>query len=99
MVDQLRPDKINAVVLLTDGVNDDGDPSDDAEQFDELIAVAAVRQRGVSVAAGAAVHDLLRRGRRRGHAAGDRPGHQRRHYDASNPATIDQVFTAVISNF
>ena len=33
-------------------------------------------------------------------AAGDRPGDAaRRTYNASNPATIDQVFTAVISNF
>ena len=28
---------INAVVLLTDGVNDDGDQNDDADQLDQLI--------------------------------------------------------------
>ena len=32
MLDDYDPIRINAVVLLTDGVNDDGDSSDDQEQ-------------------------------------------------------------------
>ena len=33
------PAKINAIVLLTDGQNDDGDPGDDDQQFQDLIAL------------------------------------------------------------
>ena len=77
MVAGYDPTKINAIVLLTDGVNDDGDPADDDEQFAELIETLQVGQRGIERAAGAAVHDLLRRRRRHDRAAGDQPGDER----------------------
>ena len=37
MLEQYDPAMINAIVLLTDGINDDGDGSDDDEQFTDLI--------------------------------------------------------------
>ena len=37
MRDAYDATKINAVVLLTDGVNDDGLPQDDEDQLDSLI--------------------------------------------------------------
>ena len=36
-VDSFDPTRINAVILLTDGVNDDGDQSDDEQQLDDLL--------------------------------------------------------------
>ena len=74
MLDDYDASKINAVVLLTDGENDDLDPSDDDQQFAELIETLQTGSEGSELAAGAGVHDLLRRGRRRDHAAGDLPG-------------------------
>src|SRR5215217_157162 len=38
MLDSYDPAKINAIVLLTDGQNDDGAPDDDNQQFQDLIA-------------------------------------------------------------
>ena len=100
MLDGYDPAKINAVVLLTDGVNDDGDPDDDDEQFDDADRARcspaargpAPGRCGCSRSPTATTPTCRRCGRspRRRSAA---------HYDASNPATIDQVFTAVISNF
>ena len=37
MLDGFDPARINAVVLLTDGRNEDGDPDDDADQLDGLL--------------------------------------------------------------
>ena len=93
------PAKINAVVLLTDGVNDDGDPSDDDDQLEELITTLRGSSEGVNSAAGAHVHDRLRPGRRPRGAAPIAEATNAAAYDASNPATINQVFTAVVSNF
>jgi Ca-activated chloride channel family protein len=90
------PSRINAVVLLTDGVNDDGEVSDDDEQLSELIASL----RGGETASPVRVFPIaygtdadtatLRRIAEASNAA---------LYEASNPATINQVFTAVVSNF
>ena len=74
MLETYDPEKINAIVLLTDGVNDDGNLGDDDDQFDALIAQLQSGSEGASLATGARVHDLLRRRRRRGDAAGHRPG-------------------------
>ena len=60
MLEQYDPAMINAIVLLTDGINDDGEPADDDEQFDRTDRDAAGRQRGSELAAGPGVHDLLR---------------------------------------
>lgn len=99
MVDTFDPALINAVVLLTDGRNDDGIPEDDQEQLDGLLDGLRVGSEGVNttpvrifpIAYGADA-DLatLRRIAEATNAAA---------YDASNPDTIEQVFTAVVSNF
>jgi Ca-activated chloride channel family protein len=99
MVASYDPSKINAVVFLTDGVNDDGDLDDDNEQFDSLIASLQSGSEGatsqpvrvftISYGEGADTVTL------RAISAAT----QAAHYDASNPATIQQVFTNVISNF
>jgi Ca-activated chloride channel family protein len=92
------PSAINAVVLLTDGVNDDGDQSDDADQLDQLIrslrggeGVNAKSVRVFPIAYGQdADTATLRRIAEASNGA---------LYTASNPATINDVFTAVVSNF
>ena len=89
---------INAVVLLTDGVNDDGDQNDDADQLDQLIrtlrggeGVNAKTVRVFPIAYGQdADTATLRRIAEASNGA---------LYSASNPATINDVFTAVVSNF
>ena len=86
MLEQYDPSMINAVVLLTDGVNDDGIPSDDDDQFTELIETLQAGQRRGHLATGARVHDLLRRVSRRDHAAGDQPGDERSHLQRQQPA-------------
>jgi Ca-activated chloride channel homolog len=99
MVDGYDPAKINAVVLLTDGRNDDGDTADDAEQLDGLLSELRVGSEGADTRpvrifpiayGGDADLATLKRIAEATNAAA---------YDASNPATIEQVFTAVVSNF
>ncbi len=93
------PTLINAVVLLTDGVNDDGNPDDDRSQLDELLTTLRRGTEGenakpirvFTIAYGKqADFDTLERIAQSTNAAA---------YDASNPATISKVFTAVVSNF
>jgi Ca-activated chloride channel homolog len=93
------PDRINAVVLLTDGVNDDGTPSDDSRQLEELLAelrsgAEGQASRPVRVFTIAysrdAADDALRRIAEASSAAA---------YDSSDPTSISQVLTAVVSNF
>ncbi len=93
------PAKINAIVLLTDGENDDGVTDDDDQQFADLITTLQSGSEGsssqpvrlftISYGETADVQTL----RAISQAT------QAATYNASNPATIDQVFTAVISNF
>ena len=99
MVDDYDPSLINAVVLLTDGMNDDGDDSDDAEQLQRLTAKLrrgvngeqATPVRVFTIAYGKqADFDTLQQIAQSTNAAA---------YDASNPATISKVFAAVVSNF
>jgi Ca-activated chloride channel family protein len=99
MVAGYDPSKINAVVFLTDGVNDDGNLDDDDAQFATLISTLQSGSEGaqsqpvrvftISYGEGADTVTL------RAISAAT----QAAHYDASNPATIQQVFTNVISNF
>ena len=93
------PKSINAVVLLTDGMNDDGQSDDDRQQFNDLLATLrrgtdgenAKPIRVFTIAYGKqADFDTLKRIAESTNAAA---------YDASNPATISKVFTAVVSNF
>ena len=96
--DSYDPTLINAVVLLTDGVNDDGDQTDDADQLDTLIATLrggeganakSVRVFPIAYGSDADTATLRRIAEASNGAL----------YVATNPATIDDVFTAVVSNF
>lgn len=99
MLGEYDPARINAIVLLTDGENDDGVPDDDDQQFADLIAslqrgsegssAQPVRLFTISYGETADVTTL------RAISQATRAAT----YNASNPATINQVFTAVISNF
>jgi Ca-activated chloride channel family protein len=99
MLETYDPTKINAVVFLTDGVNDDGDNSDDDDEFDALITQLRAGGEGASsrpvrvftISYGDGADEVTLRAIAQATTAA--------HYDASNPATIQQVFTAVISNF
>jgi Ca-activated chloride channel family protein len=91
--------RINAVVLLTDGVNDDGEPSDDQQQLDALLTELRAGSEGqlsrpvrVFTIAYSADADggALRRIAEASAAAS---------YQSTDPTSIDQVLTAVISNF
>jgi Ca-activated chloride channel family protein len=93
------PTKINAVVFLTDGVNDDGETADDQDQLAALIGSlrsgtegggsTPVRVFTISYGDGADKATLKRIAEATNAAA----------YDATNPKTINEVLTAVVSNF
>lgn len=93
------PSRINAVVLLSDGVNDDGDTDDDAQQLDELIRTLTAQSEGqqsrpvrvfpISYGESADLSTL----RRIAEAS------QAAVYDSSDPRSITKVFVAVVSNF
>lgn len=98
-VEAFDEERINAVVLLSDGVNDDGDDSDDDQQLDDLLTALQSDNEGqlsqpvrVFPIAYGADADLatLRRIAEASTAAS---------YDASDPTSIDKVFAAVVSNF
>jgi Ca-activated chloride channel homolog len=99
MLDEYDPEMINAIVLLTDGVNDDGEPSDDEDQFSELISTLQAGSEGATsrpvrvftISYGESADVITLRAISQATAAAT--------YSASNPETIEQVFTAVISNF
>ena len=85
------------MILLIDGVNDDGDQSDDEQQLDDLLD--QLRSGGrASDASGACLHDRtadaaasdLRRIAEASTAVA---------YESTDPTSIDQVLTAVVSNF
>lgn len=98
-VEAFDEERINAVVLLSDGVNDDGDDTDDSEQLEDLLATLQSDSEGqlsqpvrvFPIAYGAdADQATLRRIAEASTAAS---------YDASDPTSIDKVFAAVVSNF
>jgi Ca-activated chloride channel family protein len=99
MLGDYDPTKINAIVFLTDGVNDDGDISDDDQQFTDLINQLQAGSEGATsrpvrvftISYGDDADTVTLKAIAQATAAA--------HYDASNPATINRVFTAVISNF
>ena len=92
-------DRINAVVLLTDGFNDDGNEADDQAQLKTLLAKFRAASEGenskpvrvfpIGYGKEADIPTLREMAQATNAAV----------YDASNPASIDAVFTAVISNF
>ncbi len=93
------PSRINAIVLLTDGVNEDGKTSDDLDQLSALIGELRSGSEGstsqpvrvftISYGKDADKATLKRIAEATNAAL----------YDASNPQTINQVFTNVVSNF
>jgi Ca-activated chloride channel family protein len=93
------PARINAVVLLTDGRNEDGEAADDEAQLEQLLESVRGGSEGatsepVRIFAIAYGEDadlaVLRRIADASNAVA---------YDASDPTTINQVFAAVVSNF
>ncbi|CAN5621727.1 substrate-binding and VWA domain-containing protein [soil metagenome] len=99
MVASYDPARINAIVLLTDGQNDDGDTGDDDAQLAKLMTDLRTATNGESakpirifpIAYGKSADlDVLQEIAESTNAAA---------YDASNPETITKVFTAVVSNF
>ena len=99
MLDGYDASRINAIVLLTDGRNEDGVPEDDADQLDGLLAELrtgsegqasrAVRIFPIAYGADADLATLRRIADATTGAA----------YDSSNPTAINDVFAAVVSNF
>ncbi len=99
MYDEYDPTRINAVVLLTDGVNDDGDESDDRAQFDAMIELLRDKSLGelgrpirvFTIGYGSDADLTVLRDIAEATDAAS--------YNASDPKSISKVFTAVISNF
>jgi Ca-activated chloride channel family protein len=99
LLDSFDPTRINAVVLLSDGMNDDGETSDDRDQLDELLdrlsagtegqQTRPVRVFPISYGEGADLNTL----RRIAEAS------QAALYDSSDPRSITKVLVAVVSNF
>ncbi len=99
LVGTYDPTRINAVVLLSDGVNDDGEPDDDREELQSLLDSLSAESEGqqgqavrvfpISYGSGADLATL----RRIAEAS------QAAVYDSSDPRSITKVFIAVVSNF
>ena len=98
-VAQFDPSRINAVVLLTDGKNDDGQPDDDQRQLQDLLTTLSLGNEGqrshavrvFPIAYGADADSQTLRAIADASSSG--------FYSATDPTTITQVLTAVISNF
>jgi Ca-activated chloride channel homolog len=93
------PTLINALIVLTDGMNDDGTPDDDRKQLDELITTVKAASDGenakpvriFTIAYGSATNPSeLRRIAEASNATS---------YQATDATTINDVFAAVVSNF
>ncbi|MEX0767087.1 MAG: extracellular solute-binding protein [Microthrixaceae bacterium] len=99
MLAEYDPALINAVVVLTDGMNDDGTPDDDKKQFASLLADIKLNSNGenskpvriftVAYGTGADPKELRQISEASNATA----------YQASDATTINQVFAAVVSNF
>ena len=92
MAAEADPEKINAVVVLTDGQNEYPGDSNLDSLLSELgggSAESKLRVFSIAYGEGADLDTLRAISEASGAAA----------YDATNPASIDAVFTAVLSNF
>ncbi|MFV0257303.1 MAG: extracellular solute-binding protein [Acidimicrobiales bacterium] len=93
------PARINGIVVLSDGLNEDGDFNDDAPQLQALIETLSASSEGVGarpvrvfpVAYGGDADRLVLEAIADASAA--------EVYEATDPRTIQQVFADVISNF
>jgi Ca-activated chloride channel homolog len=99
MYEAYDPSLINAVVLLTDGMNDDGNIADDPEQLRTTVEELRRFSQGelgrpvrvFTIGYGSdADLSVLKQIAEATNAAS---------YNASDPKTINKVFTAVVSNF
>ena len=98
-VSQFDPSRINAVVLLTDGKNDDENPDDDQRQLQDLLNALRAGNEGQTshpvrvfpIAYGADADATTLQ------AIADASSSAL--YKATNPTTISQVLNSVISNF
>jgi Ca-activated chloride channel family protein len=98
-VEGYDPARINAVVVLSDGQNQDGDSNDDREQFETLLSSLRASSEGqvttpvrvfpIAYGEDADLSTLRQIADATSAAA----------YDASDPTTIDRVLDAVVSNF
>ncbi len=98
-LDDFDPERINALVILSDGVNDDINPGDDQSQLDDLLALLSrgsegagsrpVRVFPIAYGTGADFAVLQAIAEASSSAV----------YDASDPRSINKVFAQVISNF
>ncbi len=91
--------KINAVVFLTDGQNDDADISNDDAEYDEMIATLSSGSEGVNAQSVRVFTISYGEGADTATLKAIAEATSAAYYDASNPSTIDQVFTNVVSNF
>jgi Ca-activated chloride channel homolog len=91
--------KINAIVLLTDGFNDDGVRADDRAQLDALIQKLQAGSEGVNTQPVRIFTIGYGHDADLGVLKQISDATTGAVYDASNPATINDVFTAVVSNF
>jgi Ca-activated chloride channel family protein len=99
MIDSYDPARINAVLLLTDGRNDDGNASDDDQQSAALLASLRKNSSGedprpvriftIGYGSDADASTLEAIAQASNGAA----------YSAKDPTTISQVFSQVVSNF
>lgn len=98
-VENYDSSRINAIVVLSDGANDDGTPSDDQTQYNDLITQLSQGSEGqlskpvrvFTIAYGSgASQDVLGNIAQAASSAA---------YDASDPRSINKVFAEVISNF
>jgi Ca-activated chloride channel family protein len=98
-VSSFDPDRINAVVVLTDGRNDDGEPNDDPQQLQDLLNTLrsgnegqsshAVRVFPIAYGADADLDVLTTIAQASSSAV----------YKAKDPTSISQALNDVISNF
>jgi Ca-activated chloride channel homolog len=99
MIATYDPSLINAVVLLTDGRNEDGQSSDDNRQLADLLKYLQEQTQGenakpvrlftIGYGADADLNVLKQMAEASSGAS----------YNASDPKTINKVFTQVVSNF
>lgn len=102
--DHYEPSRINAVVVLSDGDNNDGEDSDDRAQYQELIQMLSgadraeragdQAQRPVRVFTIAYGSDANRQQLQAIAEASDAG-----FYDASDPRTLERIVVDVVSNF
>ncbi len=91
--------RINAVVVLSDGVNDDDDPGDDGDQLSTLLATLSRGSEGVGSRPVRVFPIAYGNDADLGTLEAIAEASAAAVYDASDPRSIDKVFAEVVSNF